>query len=204
MSNPLRTGVQEFRKSVYPKKKALFEKFAEGQQPHSVFVTCSDSRIDPYLLTSSEPGDIFVIRTAGNVVPPKGCPASGVSATIEYAISVLKVGEIVVCGHARCGAMDAVTRPETMENLGEVRAWLDHVGTLGAEVNEEGPFPSDEVRLETAAKRNVNRQLENLETFDFIQEAMDEGRLRLTGWYYDFVSGQVEEYDAAADRYVAV
>lgn len=202
MSNRLIAGVQEFQRSAYPEKKELFEKLAGGQQPHSAFITCSDSRIDPYLLTSSEPGDIFVIRTAGNIVPPKGSSPSGMSATIEYAVSGLKVPNIVVCGHALCGAMDALTRPETMQNLDEVRGWMDHAGAVGAEINEMGPFQSNQERIETAVKKNVILQLEHLKTYDFVQKAMAENQLILLGWYYDFATGWVESYDAEKKQFV--
>lgn len=202
MSHRLIDGVLEFQRTVFPEMQTRFEVLADGQQPHAAFVTCSDSRIDPYLLTSSEPGDLFVIRTAGNIVPPKGNAASGESATLEYAVRVLKVGSIVVCGHARCGAMDALTRPETVQELSEVRAWIEHSGTTRFEIAGAGPFPSGEARIEAAAKSNVLLQLEHLKSYDFVRGAMTDGGLILMGWYYDFVTGRVETYNADRNQFV--
>src|SRR5450755_4751265 len=119
-------GLNRFQKRVYPKNRELFEKLALGQRPEALFITCADSRIDPCMLTQTKPGDLFISRVIGNIVPPYPDAIGGVSATIEYAVGVLGVADIIVCGHTDCGVMKGVVNPEPLEPLTSVTAWLKY------------------------------------------------------------------------------
>ncbi|MCA9419048.1 MAG: carbonic anhydrase, partial [Candidatus Omnitrophica bacterium] len=119
-------GIHQFQSDIFGSKQRLFERLTHGQSPLALFITCSDSRIDPSLMTQSEPGDLFIMRNAGNIVPPYGSVAGGEAATIEYAVTVLKVKEIIICGHSLCGAMDGLLHSEQLEGLNAVKSWLLH------------------------------------------------------------------------------
>lgn len=195
MPSKLIDGVRRFQQSIFPQKKGLFEQLGKGQHPRFLVITCSDSRIDPSLLMSSDPGDLFVIRNAGNLMPPKSDRPTGESATLEYAVRVLKVKVIVVCGHASCGAMDALTKPGSTDGLEEVPGWLDLAADVRDDVLGAASFANDAERIEMTVKRNVLQQLKNLETFGFVKELHDAHHIMLMGWYYDFEHGSVECYD---------
>lgn len=119
-------GLQRFRDEVFPQQEELFKKLAHEQKPRAMFITCADSRIVPELITQSSPGDLFVTRNVGNVVPPYGQMNGGVSTAIEFAVMALGVHHIIICGHSDCGAMKAVMDPQTLERMPTVKAWLRH------------------------------------------------------------------------------
>ncbi len=172
---------KDFLKTEYPSREALFQELANGQSPKTLMITCSDSRIDPSLVTQTEPGELFVIRNAGNLVAPYdhgNGETSGEWATIEYAISVLKVKEIVICGHSDCGAVKAARSGEPT-GLKAVDAWLQHAA------KPEGDS------LESLISRNVSLQLDNLLTHPIVNDAVKAGKLELYGWVYHIGSGQV-------------
>ncbi|MPY64902.1 carbonic anhydrase [Streptomyces spongiae] len=180
------------------KRRADFEsgeyrKLAEGQYPEALFITCSDSRVIPALITGAQPGEIFELRNAGNIVPPYGQPgASGEAATIEYALEVLGVQDIVVCGHSHCGAMGALKSGDDLSGLPGVDAWLELARPSLAPLIDGSladPSLSDVVQL------NIVNQLAALRSYPAAKERLDSGRLRLHGWYYEVDSGQVHELD---------
>src|SRR5579862_871839 len=143
-------GISRFQKHVYPKHQELFETLAAGQRPEALFITCSDSRIDPCLLTQTKPGELFICRVIGNIVPPYPEAIGGVSATIEYAVGVLRVPEVIVCGHTDCGVMRGALNPEALEAYPNVRAWLSYVTRSlmhDASVEQHEPEPSAESLL---------------------------------------------------------
>src|SRR5271154_1768773 len=143
-------GVSRFQKHVYPQHQDLFEKLATGQRPEALFITCADSRIDPCLLTQTKPGELFICRVIGNIVPPYPDAVGGVSATIEYAVGVLRVPEVIVCGHTDCGVMRGALNPEALEAYPNVMAWLKYVTgyvTRDAKVKPSEPEPSAESLL---------------------------------------------------------
>src|SRR5688572_22576048 len=119
-------GLHHFQSQIFSSQRELFERLARGQTPDALFITCSDSRINPNLITQTEPGDLFIIRNAGNIIPPHGAANGGEGATIEYAVAALGVKDIIVCGHSHCGAMKALLEPERLVNLPTVGAWLSH------------------------------------------------------------------------------
>lgn len=191
----LAQGVHKFQREVFGDHEALFQKLADGQAPHTLFITCSDSRINPNLLTQTAPGEIFIIRNAGNIVPSWGAPVGGEAATIEYALAALGVEHIVVCGHSGCGAMKAVVDPSTTENLPAVRQWLAHAETTRRILAENYPDTPQEELISIATQENVLSQLENLRTHPSVAVKIAKGKLALHGWVYKIATGEVFAYD---------
>jgi carbonic anhydrase len=168
-----------------------FRKLAEGQYPEALFITCSDSRVIPALITGARPGEIFELRNAGNIVPPYGRPgACGEAATIEYALEVLGVQDIVVCGHSHCGAMGALKSGDDLSALPGVDAWLRIARPELASVLQTAP---DDPSLPEVAQGNVVNQLAALRSYPVVRQRLDSGRLRLHGWYYEVDTGFVYE-----------
>lgn len=194
-------GVQRFQAEQFAAKKELFAQLAEGQQPSTLLITCSDSRIDPHLLTQSEPGELFVLRNAGNIVPEYGAFDGGEAATIEYAVNFLRVKEIVVCGHSRCGAMGGLLNPDALSSFPAVRAWLKHAEGVESRVAEKYGGLDDAGRLAAAVEQNVLLQIEHLQSHPAVAAAVQEGKLALEGWVYRFETGEVFRFDAGTDRF---
>lgn len=194
-------GVAQFHEQYFKPQRELFESLAEGQEPVALFITCSDSRIDPNLLTQTRPGEIFVIRNAGNIVPPYAA-GGGEAATIEYAVSVLNIRDVIVCGHTQCGAMKALMRREQAEGLPAVDAWLAHAERSLAEL-ERGRDDVNEIELlRSIIERNVLAQLDNLRTHPAVASRLKDGAARLHGWVYDIERGTVSMHDPAQARFV--
>ncbi|AXE85730.1 carbonic anhydrase [Streptomyces sp. Go-475] len=179
-----------FRKSV-DFDSGAYRKLAEGQYPEALFITCSDSRVIPALITGARPGEIFELRNAGNIVPPYGRPgASGEAATIEYALEVLGVQDIVVCGHSHCGAMGALKSGDDLSALPGVDAWLRIARPELTTVLDTAP---DDPSLPEVSQSNVVNQLAALRSYPVVRQRLDSGRLRLHGWYYEVDTGFVHE-----------
>lgn len=195
-------GVEHFQRLVFGQKEQLFRTLEKGQAPLALFITCSDSRINPNLLTQTEPGELFILRSAGNIVPPHGAPPSGEAATVEYAVAHLKIRDVIVCGHSHCGAVSALLRPESVAALPAVRGWLDHAAGVAAEVERLAPQRSNSERLTLAVERNVLRQVANLKSHPAVATALAEAKLRLHAWVYHFENGSVTAHDPAGDRFV--
>lgn len=189
-------GLLDFQKEGFVKNQQLFEALAEGQNPVALFITCSDSRVDPNLLTGSKPGDLFILRTAGNIVPPYGEILGGEAATIEYAVRVLKIRDIIICGHSQCGAMGGLLDPESVHELPSVKAYLEHAQPCLSIVDEKYTDLADhDKRLARTVEENVLVQLENMRTHPSVAVAIDHGDLKLHGWVYKFETGEVFGYD---------
>ena len=197
-------GLSRFQKSVYPKQRDLFQKLALGQRPDALFITCADSRIDPCLLTQTKPGQLFICRVIGNIIPPYPDAIGGVSATIEYAVGVLGVPDVIVCGHTDCGVMKGVLNPEALEPLPSVSAWLNYAQPARRAVAHLKQVQTDEEHLLAVAERNVVQQLGNLRTHPTVAERLDQGDLNLHGWVYDLGEGNVTHYDSNQDAFVAL
>ena len=197
-------GLKRFQKQVYPKHRDLFEKLALGQRPEALFVTCADSRIDPCLITQTKPGELFICRVIGNIVPRYPDAIGGVSATIEYAVGVLGVADLIVCGHTDCGVMRGVLNPATLRTLPNVSAWLRHAKAARRAVTRaKEPAPSPELLL-NLAERNVVEQLKNLGSHPSVAARLDQGSLRVHGWIYHIGTGVVTGYDSKNDRFSRV
>jgi carbonic anhydrase len=184
-------GVHRFQSSVFSERKALFEKLAGGQNPHTLFITCADSRIDPTLLTQMGPGDLFILRNAGNLVPAYGREYGAEAAGIEYALAALGVEHIVICGHSHCGAMTALIDPKSAEGLPAVEDWLTHAAATRRLVVDNYPDHAPEELLNVTIQENVLMQLENLRTHPMVASRLASGRLRLHGWVYKIETGEV-------------
>jgi carbonic anhydrase len=186
-------GVRAFQRDVYPKYRERFAELASGQSPRAMVITCSDSRVDPFLITQSEPGQLFVLRNAGNIVPEHDGFVGGVTATIEFAVVQLRVPNIIICGHAGCGAVAGLLHPEQIRHLPEVTNWLHHAALARKRVAEGGGLDAPDA-MERAVAANVVVQLENLRTHPCVATALEEGHLAVHGWVYDFITGAVLAY----------
>jgi carbonic anhydrase len=175
-------GISRFQKEVYPEHQDLFESLAKGQRPEALFITCADSRIDPCLLTQTKPGELFICRVIGNVVPPWPETIGGVSATIEYAVGVLRVPEVIVCGHTDCGVVRGALNPEALSAFPSVAAWLRYVKVEHREA-------------QALTEGNVVAQLQNLRTHPSVAARLEQGDLALHGWVYHIGPGIVTIYN---------
>lgn len=195
-------GHKKFLAEVFPRRRDEFHLLAESQAPEWLFITCSDSRIVPDLILGTGPGDLFITRNAGNVVPVTGNDVDGCTATIEYAVEVLKVKHAILCGHSDCGAMKAALDRRGLEKLPKASRWLQHVEA--AFTHRQPLNPEDGVHAELASliRGNVVAQLLNLRAQPSVARAMMEGRLAVHGWYYEILSGRIERFDEDARRFV--
>jgi carbonic anhydrase len=198
-------GIHQFQESIFTSQRELFQRLVAGQAPLALFITCSDSRVNPQMLTQTEPGEIFIMRNAGNIVPAYGVHHGGEAATIEYAVAVLKVRDIILCGHSHCGAMNGLLHPETLVDLPSVASWLTHARSTARIIRENYQHLSDPKALLTATvEENVLCQLENLRTHPCVAAAVARGDLKLHAWVYKFETGQVFAFDAAKMEYLPV
>ncbi|MFE7118731.1 carbonic anhydrase [Streptomyces sp. NPDC057654] len=186
----LAEGVARFQRDVFPAKAELFARLAAHHSPHTLFIGCSDARVVPELITGTEPGDLFVIRTAGNLVPAYTPVADGVAASVEYAVTALGVRDIVVCGHSACGAMTALAEGHDLSGAPAVATWLRHADASRARTTATGDVPA-------LVRENVRAQLANLATHPSVARALAERQVTLYGWVFDIATGHVENVPAA-------
>ncbi|WP_286239541.1 carbonic anhydrase [Neptuniibacter halophilus] len=188
-------GVMHFRQNVYPEHKDLFGTLATGQSPDVLFITCSDSRIDPNLLTGTNPGDLFICRNAGNVIPPHSNQTGGMTASIEYAVAVLGVRHIIVCGHTDCGAIKGALDMSSVEGLPHVKEWLGHCRSAMEIVRERHSIPCshgiDAEHLNEAIEENVLQQVQHMRTHPIVAAKLATGKVEIHGWVYDIKKGAV-------------
>lgn len=197
-------GVLKFQDAIYPDKKNLFEELSKGQSPEALFITCSDSRIELAMITQTEPGQLFISRNAGNIVPPHTAQTGATTASIEYAVAVLQVPHIVVCGHTECGAMNGAMNPEGLASLPHVAKWLGYSQAAVDIVDEIGAGASDEERMKMLIEQNVLLQLQHLRTHPSVARRLARGDLQLHGWVYDIKHGGVDAYDEEAGKFIHV
>jgi carbonic anhydrase len=194
-------GFLKFQRDVFPRHSELFKRLATSQNPHTLFVTCSDSRVVPELVTQREPGDLFVIRNAGNIVPSYGPEPGGVSATVEYAVAAPGVTDIVICGHSDCGAMTAIATCKRLDHMPAVANWLRYADSAKV-VNQAHEHASECDRVDSMVRENVIAQLTNIKTHPSVALALEQGRLKLHGWLYDIESGAIAALDGNTRRFV--
>jgi carbonic anhydrase len=197
-------GLKRFKKKVYPKHRELFHKLALQQRPSALFITCADSRIDPCLLTQTKPGELFLCRVIGNIVPRYPESIGGVSATIEYAVGVLGVPDVIVCGHTDCGVMRGVLNPEALKPLANVSAWLEHAQPAREAVAESRVSMTEPEFLLALTERNVIEQLKNLQTHPAVAARLEQGNLKLHGWVYHIAKGTVTTYSPRRKKFVRI
>ncbi|SIT47390.1 carbonic anhydrase [Paraburkholderia ribeironis] len=194
-------GLIRFQREVFPQQLALFKRLSTAQSPGTLFVTCSDSRVVPELLTQTEPGALFVIRNAGNIVPSYGPEPGGVSASVEYAVAVLGVRDIVICGHSNCGAMTAISACTNLDHLPAVASWLRHADAARA-INASRTYHSDAERLDALIKDNVIAQLNNIRTHPSVAVGIANRTLQLHGWIFDIQSGVMLALDGRSGNFL--
>jgi len=198
----LLAGVRKFRSEVYPQKQAAYQQLIrEGQKPHALFITCSDSRVDPELLTQSGPGDIFVFRNIGNLVPAYGEMLGATSAVIEYAVLALGIPHIVVCGHTDCGAMKGLLQRGQMPKLPIVDRWLFSAQAALSVVEARDAPASAKEALNPLIEENVILQMNHLRTHPSVAGRMAQGALLISGWVYDIAGGEVRIYHEGERRF---
>lgn len=197
-------GIHHFQAEIFRTKQQLFENLAKGQHPQTLFITCSDSRINPNLITQTEPGELFILRNAGNIIPAYGAANGGEGATIEYAVSFLKVKDVVVCGHSLCGAMQGLLEREQLQQLPAVAQFLGHAEATRRIMLEKYPHLSGSALLTATVQENVLVQLENLRTHPSVAAALARGELTLHGWVYKIETGQVFRFDPDVGQFVPI
>jgi carbonic anhydrase len=197
-------GLHHFESEVFPAQKELFEHLSHGQNPEALFITCSDSRINPNLITQTSPGDLFILRNAGNIIPPYGAANGGEGATIEYAVAALGVRDIIICGHSLCGAMNGLLHADDLKNMPAVSAWLSHAEATRRIVRENYCDLAEDKLLNVTIQENVLVQLENLKTHPSVAARLITGQLNLHGWIYKIQTGEVFGYRPDEGQFLPV
>ncbi len=201
----LAKGIHHFRANYFAENQSLFEHLSSnGQNPETLFITCSDSRVVPNLITNAAPGELFIVRNVGNIVPAiaRGM-IGGVAAAIEYAVEVLNVENIVVCGHTQCGAIDAILDPSSVRHLAFVSRWLSESEVVPHLLRDKYAHLIGESRRTAAAEENVLVQLENLRSYPFVNKRLETGALKLAGWVFQIATAQVFAYHPKLEQFVA-
>ncbi|MBO0859829.1 MAG: carbonic anhydrase [Chloracidobacterium sp.] len=197
-------GIHHFQSTTFSANRELFESLSQGQEPDTLLITCSDSRIAPDLLLQTQPGDTFVLRNAGNLIPPYGASNGGEGATIEYAVSALGVKHALVMGHSNCGAMKGLLDPKSLTDMPLVTEWLRHADATRRVVDECYPDLKGVDLLNAAIKENVLIQLDNIRTYPKIAALTAKGALTLHGWIYEIESGQILAYDPQVSHFIPI
>jgi carbonic anhydrase len=201
--NELIGRVFSFEKRVFPDHAALYEKLAtDGQSPKALMISCADSRVVPEQIMQAQPGDLFVCRNAGNIVPPYSNMNGGVSSTVEYAVMALGVRDIIVCGHSDCGAMKGLSSPEALEKMPNVAAWLRHSKAADEVVRLGYPELDASERVRVVAMENVVTQIAHLRTHPAVAAGLARGEISLHGWFVDIHAGQVLAVDGVSGRFM--
>jgi carbonic anhydrase len=194
-------GVTRFQTEVFPAQRAMFERLRGGQDPLALFLTCADSRVNPNLLTQTEPGEIFIERNPGNMVPPCVEFVGGVTAGVEYAMLALKVPVIIVCGHNDCGVMKALLDPGAVHGMPGVLSWMAHGMAARERTMREIPFATREEQLLRVTEYNVLQQIEHLMTHPSVHRRLRYGEIEIRGWVYDIGGGTIREFNATSGKF---
>jgi len=195
-------GLHHFQNHVFSSQREFFERLARGQHPMACFITCSDSRIDPNLITNTEPGELFIVRNVGNIVPPHGTVNNGEAAAIEFAVVALGIKDIIVCGHTGCGAMGGLLQPEGLSKMPGVREWLRHADATQQIIRENYEHLHGDALFTAAAEENVLVQVEHLRTLPAVAARLARGSVVLHAWMYKIETGETFEFDAASRQFV--
>lgn len=192
-------GIVEFREQMLPQYAEHFRHLADGQSPDALFITCSDSRVVPELLASTDPGELFVNRNVGNMIPPATVDGSSTgdlseAAGIEFAVTVLGVENIIICGHSECGAMRAALDPASVAKASNLSKWLHHAASAVFRLEQEGPLDSTLSVHNQLSQMNVLVQLEHLMTYPIVKEKVKAKKIRLCGWWFEIKSGEMHAF----------
>ncbi len=203
--NELIGRVFSFEKTVFPIHSDLYARLAKnGQSPKALMISCADSRVVPEHIVQAAPGDLFVCRNAGNIVPPFAQKNGGVSSTVEYAVAALGVRDIIVCGHSDCGAMKAVAHPQSLAGMPNVAAWLHHADAAQKVVADCYHGLDDTERVRAISLENVVAQLAHLRTHPSVASALARGEMTLHGWFVDIREGAILALDGVSGRFATV
>ncbi len=198
----LLAGIHRFQREGFGSHRTLMRRLVdEGQRPQIALVSCSDSRVLPEMFTQAAPGDIFLVRNAGNIVPADGGDAPGEAASLEFAVEVLGVRDVVVCGHTHCGAVNAILHPETLRGLPTLERWLLASQETGTIMRERYGHLEGEALMRAAVGEHVLVQLEHLRRLPFIARRLQEPGFAVHGWVYDIETSEVQVYDVDADAF---
>jgi len=195
-------GIWNFQQSYFRKEGDFFRRLSCRQSPEVLFITCADSRVDPNLVTQSRPGELFIIRNVGNIIPPYDAikDKNSVAAAIEYAVLQLKISDIIICGHTNCGAMEALYAEEReIASMPHLRDWLHLAEPVKDIILKHYSNTTDEIRQRVTEEENVIYQLHNIQTYPFVRKALDNGSLHLHGWYYNIGTGSIYFYNSSED-----
>ncbi|MET0794162.1 MAG: carbonic anhydrase [Polyangiaceae bacterium] len=204
MKQKLVKGIHSFQRGYFATHRELYQQLATaGQQPETLFITCSDSRVDPNLITNSAPGELFIVRNVGNVVPNRDLPG-GTAAAIQYAVEVLNVENVIVCGHTQCGALKAILDPESVAHLDYVSRWVKSTVDVKKLIDEKYEHLTGEERLNAAIQENVLAQIEHLRQYPFVADRMDASKLQVSGWVFDVGRGEVYDYDPDIGEFLSL
>lgn len=194
-------GLHRFHSGAFRSQKELFQRLSKAQNPEALFITCSDSRIDPALLTQTAPGELFIMRNAGNIIPAFAGDGNGEVATVEFAVTGLGVKDIIVCGHTHCGAVRGLFDPAKVKGMPLVAEWVKHMEATRRIVTENYKGTNLERRVELGVFENVLTQLEHLETHPSVAVRLARQDLKLHGWVYDISSGTVSAFDPTTGQF---
>jgi carbonic anhydrase len=200
----LEAGIHHFQATYFASNREMFQELAEaGQKPETLFITCCDSRIVPNLITNAAPGELFIIRNVGNIVPSESRGVwGGVIAAIEYAVEILEVGHVIVCGHTQCGAIEAILHPERMRHLQFVPRWLNEAAQIPSLIEQRYGALSGEARATAAVQENVLIQLENLRSIECVRRRLETSKLKMNGWVFKIATGEVFDYDPISEQFL--
>jgi len=197
-------GIHQFQTQIFSNHRELFERLDQNEQtPETLFVTCSDSRISPNLITQTQPGELFILRNVGNLIPPYES-MGGMAAGIEFAVAALKVKDIIICGHSNCGAMRALLNPEELGELPATKAWLAHCRTTERIMWESYGHLKGSDLLHATVEENVLVQVENLRKHPTVAKAVASGMLHLHAWVYKIETGEVFAFDPNRGQYASI
>ena len=197
-------GLHHFQQNVFGTQQELFESLSRGQAPETLFITCSDSRINPNLLTQTAPGELLILRNAGNLVPPYSSNPGGEAATIEFAVQGLSIKDVIICGHSHCGAMEALLTPPSQEDFPALNRWLENARVTRRVVRDLYKNRSESELLNIATQENVLAQMENLRTHPSVASALALGKIRLHGWVYMIETGEVFGYNSNLGQFQSI
>lgn len=202
MIQKLVQGLHSFQQGYFASHQQLFKQLATaGQQPETLFITCCDSRVVPTLITDAAPGELFIVRNIGNIVPLPTLPG-GTAAAIEYAVTVLKVENVIICGHTQCGAMEAVLNPASVQELPFVRRWVAQAESVKSIIETKYPDLDYPSKLMAAVEENVLAQLEHLREMPCVKARIEVGQLLISGWVFDIESGKVYDFDPVQGDFI--
>ncbi|MGM0556523.1 MAG: carbonic anhydrase [Myxococcota bacterium] len=198
-------GVKKFKTDEFSDQAELYQHLAEkGQDPDTFFVTCSDSRVSPTKMTSADPGDIFVLRNPGNIIPPYGAGDDSTESTVEYAVEALQVKDVIICGHSHCGAMTGLMKPEKLEALPRTKRWLRHAERTRQVIEHHCSQMDEHDQVSAAIQQNVLAQLDNLRTHPSVAKRLSDGDLRLHAWVFHIATGEVYNYDPELGEFLQI